>query len=83
MDQDPTNDGMPGVHNPLYSAPITSQLSHLYVMLQEFYPDWCRDNPFWSLVQGHSHPQLCELHVTWTQWVEYAQAQLCAPVPVL
>ena len=82
----PTGNWMPGVHNQQGSDPslyITSQLGHLYAMLQDFCPEWCQANPFLALVQGQPYPQLCDLHLTWTQWVEYYQAQLRPLIPVV
>lgn len=57
---------------------IIFQLNQLYGILQTFYPQWSQENPFWPAVNGRDDAQLCELHVTWTQWVEYVQAQTCA-----
>ena len=65
----------------LYNDQIISLLRRLYAMLQGFYPDLCRDNPFLSLVQERTYAELCELHVAWTQSIEDCQAQLRAVVP--
>ena len=85
----PVNNWTPGAHSQqgsdpyLFPAQIIAQLNQLYAMLQGFYPEWCRNNPFWPLVQGRSSHQLYELHVTWTQSIKDCQAQLRAPVPLV
>ena len=82
----PPDNWTPGVHNQQGSDPslyITSLLGQLYAMLQGFYPEWCQANPFTALVQGKTYHQLCELHLTWTEWIEYYQAQVRPPVPVV
>ena len=82
------NAGQSGVHNQkgstssLPASQIYSQLIQLYAMLPRFLPDWCRENPFRTLVEGRSDAELCELYITWTQCIECFQTQQRAAVPM-
>ena len=79
--------GAQNQHGSTVSLPVDQpslqpdQLYGLYGVLQGFYPDWSRQNPFWPLVQGRSDAQLSEMFVTWTHCIEHAKAQLSAAVP--
>ena len=70
----------------LADSQIFSQLNRLYTVytvLQGHYPDYCRENPFWSLVGRCSPAELGVLAGTWNQWINNHQVQLCVPAPMV
>jgi hypothetical protein len=80
---DASMNGSPtGGHNrqePTSSIPVSQifvQLNQLYAKLQGFYPEWSQQNSFWSIIEGLSDAQLCQLHVNWTGWIEHSQTPL-------
>ena len=86
---DPSVDNWPtganrqqGPTSSLSARQIYAQLDQLYATLRGFIPEWCQENPFLSVVGGLSELQLSEVCGTWTQWIEYYQAQLPAAVPM-
>ena len=60
-----------------------NQLNQLYNVLQSLYPDWCRENPFESLVNNRSDAELGGLAVSWNQCIADCHAQLYAPGPMM
>jgi hypothetical protein len=88
LDMNPSMNGWPtdvydqqGSTSSLPVSQVFIQLKELHAKLQGFDPEWSEQNPFWSRVDGLSDVQLRELHVTWTQYVEYCKVLLYVPVP--
>ena len=71
-----------GSASSLLGSQIRIQLSQLYVVLQGYYPAWCQENTFFSLTNGRTDAELCELAVIWQQIVVDFQAQRYEAAPV-
>jgi len=58
-----------GSASSLSGSQVLIQLVQLYAVLQSYYPSWCQENPFLSLVKGRSDTDLRDLAVIWNQWI--------------
>ena len=72
-----------GSASSLPDSPILNQLRQLYNTFQGYYPDWCRGNPFESLVSNRSDTELGNLAVSWNQCIVDYHVQLFAPAPMV
>lgn len=65
------------------ASQIFNQLNQLYSELQIFFPDWCRENPFVSIVRKCPDAELGNLAVSWKQWIDVCEAQIGSAAPVV
>jgi hypothetical protein len=66
----PGGHNLQGTASPVPASQLFSQLNQLYTELQIFYPEWCQQNSFWSLIEGRSDAQLFEHSINWTKAVQ-------------
>ena len=69
----------PGSASSLSASPLFELLNQLYAMLQIYYPDWCREKPFYSLVNNRTDAELAGLAGTWKQCID----NYCMPAPIV
>ena len=70
-----------GSASSLLGSQIRIQLSQLYVVLQSYDPAWCQANSFFSLTNGRTDAELCDLAVTWQQFIDNFQPQRYEAAP--